>query len=67
MNSMLPKGSPAFEKMKEQARVLWSIGIEGRKEVKRHGRVSTENRHKCRFCFCCAALEVWRNYNHAPV
>ena len=27
------------------------------KDLKRHYRVSWENRHKCRACFCCACGE----------
>jgi len=30
------------------------------KELKRQAAVSTDNRHECRDCFCCAALLVWR-------
>jgi hypothetical protein len=27
-------------------------------ELRRHGSVSTSNRHSCRDCFCCACVEV---------
>jgi hypothetical protein len=29
-------------------------------EIRRHASVSTDNRHSCRECFCCAAVEVLR-------
>jgi hypothetical protein len=36
--------------------------IEARKlpsyELRRHASVSTDNRHRCEDCFCCAALTV---------
>jgi hypothetical protein len=28
------------------------------KDIRRHASVSTSNRHSCRECFCCAAVEV---------
>lgn len=31
------------------------------KEVLRHARVSTENRHFCHECFCCACVVIYRN------
>lgn len=27
-------------------------------ELERHALVSTRNRHRCRQCFCCAALTI---------
>lgn len=30
----------------------------GRAEVERHARVSSDNGHKCKSCFCCAAHAV---------
>ena len=27
-------------------------------EVQRHAGVSTDNRHSCRDCFCCACVEL---------
>jgi len=30
----------------------------GYDEVRRHARVSSENRHRCRECFCCACAAV---------
>jgi hypothetical protein len=29
-------------------------------DIARHASVSTSNRHECRECFCCAALELYR-------
>lgn len=36
------------------------LAEKGRKELMRHARVSLDNRHECRECFCCAALHVLR-------
>jgi hypothetical protein len=34
------------------------------KDLRRHASVSAGNRHSCRDCFCCAALEVLLERRH---
>lgn len=41
---------PTFAEQLKEARKLDT------KELKRHASVSTDNRHECRSCFCCACL-----------
>lgn len=41
-----------FEQWKEEARKL------AKGELHRHASVSRNNRHKCKNCFCCAAMAV---------
>lgn len=38
------------------------------KEVLRHAKVSTDNRHRCQSCFTCACVQVYRNHGgmHSP-
>ena len=48
----------SFFEMREQAARLYKVD---RREVRRHALVSIDNRHKCRECFTCACVEVWRN------
>lgn len=42
----------AFAHMRRQAGRLPFV------ELARHAHVSTRNRHRCRSCFCCAAVSV---------
>lgn len=54
----------AWELMLEQARAL--INAENNytlREVKRHASVSTDNRHSCRNCFCCACVAVLEEHD----
>jgi hypothetical protein len=39
----------------EQKRIARTLP---RDEVRRHARVSIDNRHRCQDCFCCACVEV---------
>lgn len=56
-----------WEEWKRQANTLPVIDLE------RHASVSTSNRHKCKECFCCAAVELLaekreaarKGWNHA--
>ena len=41
-----------FDEMKAAAKLL------DPEECRRHARVSRDNRHRCRECFCCACLAV---------
>ena len=34
-------------------------------EVARHAKVSTQNGHRCRECFCCACIEAEDEMRHA--
>lgn len=45
-----------WSELKDQAREL--LKTKGREEVRRHARVSIENRHHCRECFTCACVAV---------
>lgn len=47
---------PIWENQLRAARQL--LREEGITEVQRHARVSLNNRHRCRMCFCCACVEV---------
>jgi hypothetical protein len=53
-----------WHNLKSQARTL--LHEQGLDELKRHARVSTQNRHRCRACFCCACLAVIEDYAMAP-
>ncbi len=56
-----PDGPYSFWEMKEQAAILYR---KDPSEVLRHAKVSSDNRHRCRECFTCACLEVYRNGGH---
>jgi hypothetical protein len=45
-----------FFRAKEQAKRLTFS------ELRAHAKVSTDNRHFCHDCFCCACLEVLREH-----
>jgi hypothetical protein len=51
-------GPYTFWEMREAAALLYR---KDPKEVLMHAKVSVDNRHKCRECFTCACVEVWRN------
>lgn len=37
---------------------LWHARQQPSYELRRHAQVSTDNKHRCEGCFCCAALTV---------
>lgn len=49
---MVDRKEPTWENQ------LWSARQEPTRELTRHASVSTQNRHRCQECYCCAALTV---------
>jgi hypothetical protein len=39
---------------------------QGYAELKRHASVSLDNRHYCHECFCCACVDILREYDREP-
>jgi hypothetical protein len=61
--TQIDRSEPTWTNQLWHARQL--LREKGLKEIQRHARVSTENRHECTDCFCCACLAVTREYNKA--
>ena len=49
-----------MRQMTLQEQAVQCLETKGLEEVQRHASVSTENRHYCHECFCCACVDLLR-------
>jgi hypothetical protein len=60
MEEEMDRSEPTWNNQIWHARQL--LREKGLKELQRHASVSTNNRHECTECFCCACLAVAREF-----